>query len=323
MAFPRVPAGGKTRHNSGTYLFVCMCTDVLQSLKVAAVPWVAACALAWGGAALADPVSASPSVPLSSSKEDVAAALRAAEGSERSVVDVFDADPAKEAAANAKAQADRRAALAALGLHPQSAQRQQAPSRVQGGGITDTGPYGGSGQGGRPGKDGGNPAAPQEVDPLKEAARPLYEEISKSGIADAMRGLKADLKAQLTGDKDKPADGTAGPAGAAAAAKPKDGEPTNASASTSDGGDGAGWGTPVIDLRPPPKTAAQAERDRMLAAASMEKLIADLQPWVITVLVLSGLFVAGRVTVRYLRGLEERRRRRRFSPSTHPRRSQF
>lgn len=288
----------------------------MRPLKKVAIPVIAAWAMACGPVALADPVSVAPAAPVTSTKDSVTAAIRASEGGERSVLDAFDADPAREAAVAAKANADRRAALAALGLQPQQGQRPQAaqsPSRQPGGGISE------APNGAQLGKEAANPA-PTEPDLLKEAARPLYDEISKTGIADAVRGLKADLKAQLVDDKDKPAADSTTPAdGAKTTGKSKEGE----SANTSSGDSGAFGSSASVEFLPPPRTAAQVEHDRMMAAAGMEKLIADIRPWAITLLVLAGIAMAWRTTLRYLRGLENRRRRRRFAPSTHPRRSQF
>ncbi len=256
-----------------------------------AIPLIAAWLLVCTPGAQADPVPVAPSASTSPSRDDVSAAIRASDSGGRSVVDAFDPEPARETAAAAKTNADRRAALAALGMQPQPAQRQAGPSQST-----------------QPGKE----AVPPATDALK------YDDLSKSGIADAVRSLKADLKAQLTGDKDTPAAGTTAADGTSTAAKTKD-----EAAAANSVGDSASWANaPTVEVMAAPKTAAQVERDRVLAAAGMEKLIATVQPWVIGLLVLMGLVLTWRMTLRYLRSLETRRRRRLFS-STQPRRSQF
>src|SRR6185436_12294493 len=140
---------------------------------------------------------------LTPAKDDIAAAIRSADGA-RSVTDGLDVDPVKDAAAAAKANADRRTALAALGLLQPSKQQNLT---MQPGNTAQAAAPGRTGR-----ESGGSIGDASPADALKETVRPVYDEISKSGIADAVRSLKADLKAELADEKDKAAAGAAAPA---------------------------------------------------------------------------------------------------------------
>lgn len=106
----------------------------------------------------------------------------------------------------------------------------------------------------------------QEVrDAVKDAIRPLYRDLSDSGVADAMRGLRSELglkKDQELGQS----------------------ETTQGSPNAGHGNpDAASWETPgnKYGNGEPQRTAAQVERDKILASVMLAKLIDDAKPWLI------------------------------------------
>lgn len=95
---------------------------------------------------------------------------------------------------------------------------------------------------------------------LKEAVRPLYEDLKAAGVVEAVRSLKADLGL--------------------------------GSSSPSDSRAGSGYPKNSADAAPQDRqrSAAQIERDRLIAAAMWDEFVAEVKPWLYGV---TGLFVLG------------------------------
>lgn len=113
----------------------------------------------------------------------------------------------------------------------------------------------------------GSPAAATSEDErwnlnreLKEAVRPLYEDLKAAGVVDAVQSLKADLGLSSSSPSD----------------------PRTASDNPRSQGNSA----PQDRQR----SAAQIERDKLIAAAMWDEFIEDVKPWLYG---LAGLFVLG------------------------------
>lgn len=110
---------------------------------------------------------------------------------------------------------------------------------------------------------------------VKEAVRPLYEDLRASGVAEAVRGLKSDLglsgssslNDQTSSDNPKDSGNSA---------------PTE-SASAERLGNSSG-------PQDRPRSATQTEQDKLAAAALWREFIDELKPWLFG---LAGLFVLG------------------------------
>jgi hypothetical protein len=288
-----------------------------RSLKV--LPYLLASGVALAGARLAyaDPVTATaPASPLNSAKDDVAAAVRAADG-DHALPDSLEVDPVPDANAAAKAAADRRAALAALGMQPLQAQPQQQKQKQgpsnQAQGRVQNQELGGDGPVAAAPRDKVNGADFDVTQALKASVKPVYDDLSKTGINEAVRNLKADLKAELASDKEHLAD--AGPTGEGSASE--GGKPVKDGGGSAEAG-GAAWQASVADAGLPQRSAAQIKQDQIVAAAFKERLIEEIKPWALGAVVLLVLALVARFVMGYLRKLEQRRQRRRFKHSTNP-----
>lgn len=131
---------------------------------------------------------------------------------------------------------------------------------------------------------------------VKDVVRPLYEDLTNSDAAQALRGLQSELGL----DREQVL-------GGAAALMPN--RPEGAS--------------PLLDAttwegqanREPPRTAAQAERDKVLASVMMDKLIDEVTPWAIGLLALYALFYLVKLVLAYGRHRTQRRRQGRVRRS--------
>jgi len=118
---------------------------------------------------------------------------------------------------------------------------------------------------------------------VKEAVRPVYEQLVESGAVDAVHSVKEGLGLD----------------------KNPWGEPNKAAGEPKAAGQ---WDTP--DAAPPAKTAAQAQMNRELAGMMREKLIDQVTPWVAG---LVGLYLLGyliKLLFAYVRWKAERRNAR-------------
>lgn len=138
---------------------------------------------------------------------------------------------------------------------------------------------------------------------LKEAVRPLYQELQESGAVDTWRELKSDLglsknnwerethddKVPISGDQPDPVHS-------------------------------AGWQSPTT----PPKSAAQAQLDREYDAFLLQQLIDDVKPWVFGLIGVYALGYLAKLVFNFLQWKAARRRERRLRVARHrmPRRSQ-
>ena len=290
-----------------------MCTD-FPNLAVKAAMLMAGTWLLLAQGVRADPVSTPGVAAIASSKEELAAAIRTSE-SERSANNTLDFDPVREAANASKAAADRRAALTALGVGVLPQQKQAAINQNQGQ-INTASTAAQRPRDGAPGAQ-----QPTEANPIKEAVRPLYEEISKSSLADTVRTLNSSLKAELLPEKEKPADG------AAAAADPSQQGKTKEKEKESDAA-GAGnspWsgGADRNDFNALSGSGSPSKQDPAVAAALTAKLIDELKPWALGFMILLLLGLSWKTMMGFLRSAGQRRRKRRFGHSTQPRRTQY
>ena len=115
---------------------------------------------------------------------------------------------------------------------------------------------------------------------IKEGVRPVYEQLLESGAIDAVH----DVKESLGLNKGQWSD----PAQA-------DGQPKAANP----------WDTPGANQ--PPRTAAQAQMDRELAGMMREKLIDQITPWVIGLVVLYIVAYLAKLLYGYIRWRSARR----------------
>lgn len=124
-------------------------------------------------------------------------------------------------------------------------------------------------------------------DSVKEVVRPLYQDLTTSDAAQALRGLQSELgleKEQTFNDKETRQSGS--------------GLPSEATA----------W--EGQSNREPPRTAAQAERDKILASVLMDKLIDEVTPWAIGLAALYILGYLGKLALAYGKHRSARRQQR-------------
>lgn len=131
-------------------------------------------------------------------------------------------------------------------------------------------------------------ASGQDIrDSFKEVVRPLYQDLATSDAAQALRGLQSELgleKEQTFNDKEIRQTGS--------------GVPSEATA----------W--EGQSNREPPRTAAQAERDKILASVLMDKLIDEITPWAIGLVALYILGYLGKLALAYGKHRSARRQQR-------------
>lgn len=126
---------------------------------------------------------------------------------------------------------------------------------------------------------------------LKETARPLHDQMMDSGAMDVWNDLKRDMGLGRTQEDDE---------------GPSNTRPQRTSGQWEGGHLPAGQ-----DPDNQPKTAAQTEMDRELAAHMLERLIDEIKPWALSAL---GLYLLGyliKVGIDYARRRSIRRRERR------------
>lgn len=124
-------------------------------------------------------------------------------------------------------------------------------------------------------------------DSVKDVVRPLYQDIATSDVAQALRGLQSELgldKEQAFNDKEPRQAGSGLPSEATA----WEGQPN----------------------REAPRTAAQVERDKVLASVMMDKLIDEVTPWAIGLVALYVLGYLGKLALAYGRVRSIRRQQR-------------
>lgn len=122
---------------------------------------------------------------------------------------------------------------------------------------------------------------------IKESVRPVYDQLVESGAVEALHHLKTDLgldKNQWS-DQDK-----------AAPAK----------------GPGQ-WDAPATQDPGPPKTAAQAQLDRETASLMREKLIDQVTPWLIGLVVLYVVGYLVKLLYNFIRWKSAKRTERRIA----------
>ena len=137
---------------------------------------------------------------------------------------------------------------------------------------------------------------------LKEALRPIYDELAASGIVDAVQGIKSYLgllnalaahdranSESATGDRSMVGESAAGLPGYGAASLIYDANGT---------------------ALPAGKTAAQAERERMIAVLILSEWITAAKPWFFALLAGYALWHAIRFAVNYSRWKSRRARKR-------------
>lgn len=122
---------------------------------------------------------------------------------------------------------------------------------------------------------------------IKESVRPVYEQLVESGAVAALHDLKADLGLEKNqwGDQEK-----------AASVK----------------GPGQ-WDTPGAQVPGPPRTAAQAQLDRETASMMREKLIDQITPWVIGLVVLYVVGYLVKLLYSFIRWKSAKRNERRIA----------
>lgn len=138
---------------------------------------------------------------------------------------------------------------------------------------------------------------------IKENVRPVYEQLVESGAVEALHHLKADLgldKNQWS-EQEKAAASAKGP---------------------------GQWDTPAGQDPGQPRTAAQAQLDRASASLMREKLIDQITPWVIGLVVLYVLGYLAKLLYSFIRWKSAKRMERRIarakrhaarrSSSSHP-----
>ena len=131
-------------------------------------------------------------------------------------------------------------------------------------------------------------------DAVKDAIRPLHRDLSESGAAEAYRGLRSELelkKEQIFGHSEA-VQGQANPGQGGSEANTWEGQ-------------GNKYGNAE-----PPRTAAQAERDKILASVMMDKLIDDAKPWLLGLIGIYALFYLIKFVVAFGKYQATRRYRR-------------
>lgn len=135
---------------------------------------------------------------------------------------------------------------------------------------------------------------------VKEAVRPVYDQLVESGAVEAWHDLKEGLGLN----------------------KNKWGEEGQANASPNRAGQVEAANSSWQDPGRPPKTAAQAQMDRELDAFMMKKLIDDIKPWFFGLVGLYALGYLLKVGFEFVQWKSARRRERRAARtaqrSAHP-----
>lgn len=122
---------------------------------------------------------------------------------------------------------------------------------------------------------------------IKEALRPLYNELSESGALDTWRDAKETLGLGQNSWEQPGAGGAVNPRASESIEKPPWQDPTQA-----------------------PKSAAQVQLDREYDAYLLRQLIDDLKPWVLGLLGLYALGHLAKLTFKVFQWHAARRRRR-------------
>jgi len=140
----------------------------------------------------------------------------------------------------------------------------------------------------------GQPQANADVDgsihsAVKESVRPVYEQLVESGALAALHDLKADLGLNKHQWSDQ--------------------EKTDATVK----GPGRWDASSGQDPAAPPRTAAQAQLDRETASMMREKLIDQITPWLIGLVVLYAVGYLARLLYRYLRWKSAKRSKQRIA----------
>jgi len=130
---------------------------------------------------------------------------------------------------------------------------------------------------------------------VKEAVRPVYDQLVESGAVEAWHDLKADLGLN----------------------KNKWGEEGQANASPNRAGQVDAANSSWQDHGRPPKTAAQAQMDRELDAFMMRKLIDDVKPWFFGLVGLYALGYLVKAGFEFVQWKSARRRERRAARAAH------
>ena len=128
-------------------------------------------------------------------------------------------------------------------------------------------------------------------DSVKEAVRPLHQDLVNSEAAQTLRALQSELslgKEQAFNDAEH--------------------APTSGSKNTGLPSEAAAWEGQAN--REPPRTAAQVERDKVLASVMMDKLIDEVTPWAIGLVALYLLGYLVKFALAYGRHRSNRRRQR-------------
>lgn len=128
-------------------------------------------------------------------------------------------------------------------------------------------------------------------DSVKEAVRPLYQDLVTSDAAQALRGLQSNLSS----DKDHPFNDT---------------ETTPQTRLSGSGVPSEATAWDGQSSREPPRSAAQVERDKILASVMMDKLIDEVTPWALGLLALYVLSYLVKLALAYGRLRSNRRRQR-------------
>jgi hypothetical protein len=129
---------------------------------------------------------------------------------------------------------------------------------------------------------------------VKEVIRPLHRDLAESGVADAYRELRTELdlkKEQIFGHSEV-VQGSENP-----------GQGGSEAATWVGQGNNYGNGEP-------PRTAAQAERDKILASVMMAKFIDDAKPWVFGLVAVYALGYLIKFVIAYGKYQATRRHRR-------------
>jgi hypothetical protein len=189
---------------------------------------------------------------------------------------------ALETAASIDSESQAQARSQSLGLASPEAPRRPEPAPVA---TAQAAPKTAAAQ---PGAPAATNLATDIHNSVKEGVRPVYEQLVETGAVDAWHELKADLGLDKNrwgkdGDGDTPA-------------KPP-----------------GQWDPAGQDPAQPPKTVAQVQMERELATHMREKLVDQLTPWAIGLLVLYGLGHLGKILYDYLRWKSVRRSERRIA----------
>lgn len=135
---------------------------------------------------------------------------------------------------------------------------------------------------------------------VKEALRPIYDELAASGVVDAVQGIKSYLGllnalVARDGASAESASGDQAVLPDSVAGTPAYGTATRGS---------LGEGTPAG------RTAAQSERERMIAVLILKEWIAAAKPWFFTLLAVYALWQTIRFAVNYSHWKARRTRKR-------------